>query len=82
MESKGTKNDPIYKNPQMEKKRLQSGRLRQMLKHLKADGVSMEQVAVDLQVTIWTVLAWLQQKRLPKYPVLRYIESKYKVKII
>lgn len=71
----------LFKNPRMEKKRQQGQRLQRVLERLRKDGMTLEQIAVDLHVCMITVYKWLTGRRVPKYPTLRFIESKYKVKL-
>lgn len=45
-------------------------------------GVSDEQMAVDLEVTAPTIWSWKSGRRCPKFATIKLIESRYKVKIL
>lgn len=45
---------------------------------IQNEGVSTEQLAIDLEVTAPTIWSWKSGRRVPKYATINLIESHYK----
>ncbi len=52
------------------------------LERIREQGVSTEQMAVDLEVSSPTIWSWRKGRRLPKFTTINFIEKKYNVKIL
>lgn len=56
--------------------------VKKALEEIKEQGVSTEQMAVDLDVTAPTIWSWRTGRRCPKFTAIKFIESRYRVKIL
>lgn len=65
-----------------EKKEGWSKRLARAIKSIRKDGLSAEQMAVDLNVSANTVYTWESGRRVPGFPTIKFIESMYGVKVL
>lgn len=56
--------------------------LKKAMYQIHEQGVSDEQMAVDLEVRVPTIWSWRTGKRLPKFATIDVIQRFYKVKIL
>lgn len=56
--------------------------VRKNIRELQREGLSLEQMAVDVMVRKETIVSWLSGRRVPSFATIRFIETLYGVKII
>lgn len=56
--------------------------VKKALGYIREQGISTEQMAVDLEVSGPTVMSWFSGRRVPSFSTIKFIESRYRVKIL
>lgn len=82
MATKTKKEIPKYTHLKNIQRNERIGGVKKALEEIRQQGVTTEQMAVDLEVSAPTIWSWRSGIRCPKFSAIKLIESRYRVKIL